>query len=59
VGIQEPSTSLGLMISDALPSVYASLSELLIPGGMLVTLIICLAFIGDGIRDAFDPRTKD
>jgi peptide/nickel transport system permease protein len=59
VGIQEPSTSLGLMISDALPSVYVSLSELLIPGLMLVTLIICLAFIGDGIRDAFDPRTKD
>jgi oligopeptide transport system permease protein len=59
VGIQEPSTSLGLMISDALPSVYASMSELLIPGLMLVTLIICLAFIGDGIRDAFDPRTKD
>jgi oligopeptide transport system permease protein len=59
VGIQEPSTSLGLMIADALPSVYVSLSELLIPGFMLVTLIICLAFIGDGIRDAFDPRTKD
>jgi ABC-type dipeptide/oligopeptide/nickel transport system permease subunit len=59
VGLQEPSTSLGLMISDALPSVYTSLSELLIPSVMLVLLIICLAFIGDGIRDAFDPRTKD
>jgi ABC-type dipeptide/oligopeptide/nickel transport system permease subunit len=59
VGIQEPSTSLGLMISDALPSVYVSLSELLIPSVVLVTLIICLAFIGDGVRDAFDPRTKD
>ena len=59
VGLQEPSTSLGLMISDALPSVYTSASELLIPGLMLVTLIICLAFIGDGVRDAFDPRTKD
>jgi ABC-type dipeptide/oligopeptide/nickel transport system permease subunit len=59
VGLQEPNTSLGLMISDALEIVYTRPSELLIPGAMLVTLIVCLAFIGDGVRDAFDPRTKD
>ncbi len=59
VGLQEPSTSLGLMIADAEPSLYVALSELLIPALTLVTLIICLAFIGDGVRDAFDPRTKD
>jgi peptide/nickel transport system permease protein len=59
VGLQEPSTSLGLMISDAEPSIYTIQSELLIPAVTLVTLIVCLAFIGDGVRDAFDPRTKD
>jgi ABC-type dipeptide/oligopeptide/nickel transport system permease subunit len=59
VGLQEPSTSLGLMIADAEPSLYVALSELLIPALTLVTLIICMAFIGDGVRDAFDPRTKD
>lgn len=59
VGIQEPSTSLGLMISDAEPSLYVALSGLLVPALTLVALIICLAFIGDGVRDAFDPRTKD
>jgi ABC-type dipeptide/oligopeptide/nickel transport system permease subunit len=59
VGLQEPSTSLGLMIADAEPSLFTTTSELLIPALTLVTLIICLAFIGDGVRDAFDPRTKD
>jgi oligopeptide transport system permease protein len=59
VGLQEPSTSLGLMIADAEPSLYVALSGLLVPALTLVTLIICMAFIGDGVRDAFDPRTKD
>jgi oligopeptide transport system permease protein len=59
VGIQPPNTSLGLMIADARDLVYISIGELLIPGTMLVVLVVCLAFIGDGVRDAFDPRTKD
>jgi ABC-type dipeptide/oligopeptide/nickel transport system permease subunit len=59
VGIQEPSTSLGLMIASAQGVVYISPSELIIPGVMLVVLIVCFAFVGDGVRDAFDPRTKD
>ncbi|HEV2239041.1 MAG TPA: ABC transporter permease [Ktedonobacterales bacterium] len=59
VGLQEPNTSLGLMIADAEPSLYVALSELLVPALTLVALIVCLAFIGDGVRDAFDPRTKD
>jgi ABC-type dipeptide/oligopeptide/nickel transport system permease subunit len=59
VGIQPPQTSLGLMISDAVGQIYVSWTELAWPGGTLVLLVIALAFIGDGVRDAFDPRTKD
>jgi ABC-type dipeptide/oligopeptide/nickel transport system permease subunit len=59
VGIQPPATSLGLMISDTIASVYSNWTEPLWPAAMLIILVIAFAFIGDGIRDAFDPRTKD
>ena len=59
VGIQEPQTSLGLMINDAVNTIYTSWTELFWPALTLVVLIVCFAFVGDGIRDAFDPRTKD
>jgi peptide/nickel transport system permease protein len=28
------------------------------PGIMLLLVVICINFLGDGIRDAFDPQTK-
>jgi oligopeptide transport system permease protein len=59
VGIQPPNTSLGLMITDAINAVYTNWTELFWPGFTLVILVVCFAFIGDGVRDAFDPRTKD
>jgi ABC-type dipeptide/oligopeptide/nickel transport system permease subunit len=59
VGIQPPATSLGLMISDAIGTVYINPIELIIPGLTLVILVVCFAFMGDGINDAFNPRTKD
>jgi ABC-type dipeptide/oligopeptide/nickel transport system permease subunit len=60
VGLQPPATSLGLMISDALNTLQTSYwTELLWPTLTLIILIVCFAFVGDGVRDAFDPRTKD
>jgi oligopeptide transport system permease protein len=59
VGIQPPAVSLGLMLSDAVNTIYTSATELLWPVFTLVILIVCIAFVGDGVRDAFDPRTKD
>ena len=31
----------------------------LFPCGLLGLTLLCLNFIGDGVRDAFDPRTKE
>lgn len=59
VGIQPPATSLGLMISGTIDSIYTNWTEALWPSAMLVILVVTFAFVGDGIRDAFDPRTKD
>jgi peptide/nickel transport system permease protein len=59
LGIQYPGSSLGLMISDGESRIIFQPLEVLFPSAMLVLLVLCFAFVGDGVRDAFDPRTKD
>jgi len=59
VGIRPPGSSLGLMISDGLGDLYILPGEVLWPVLVLIIIVVCLSFIGDGVRDAFDPRTKD
>jgi oligopeptide transport system permease protein len=57
-GVQEPLTSLGTLISDG-ASVFEIMPWLLgFPAASLVLLLLCLLFIGDGLRDAFDPRDR-
>lgn len=59
-GIQPPNASLGLMIADGVTTIYTNYwTELLWPALTLVILVVSLSFVGDGVRDAFDPRTKD
>lgn len=59
-GIQPPNASLGLMISEGRPYIPTPYwAELFWPALTLIILVVCLSFIGDGVRDAFDPRTKD
>ncbi len=59
VGIRPPGSSLGLMINDNLEAIYGVWTALFWPAFILVLLIVCFSFVGDGVRDAFDPRTKD
>ena len=59
LGVQPPGSSLGLMISEGTQVVTTYPFEVLFPCVALVLLVVCLAFFGDGVRDAFDPRTKD
>ncbi|MBX2881846.1 MAG: ABC transporter permease subunit [Granulosicoccus sp.] len=57
-GVQEPLTSLGTLIADG-AEVFEILPWLLwYPAAFLVTLLLSLLFIGDGLRDAFDPKEK-
>lgn len=62
VGIQAPATSLGLMISNATNTLYPGSKiwpEMFWPAFTLVVLVICFSFVGDGVSNAFNPRTKD
>jgi peptide/nickel transport system permease protein len=58
-GLKPPAASLGVMISDGVGQIAINWSELFWPCMTLVIIVICFSFVGDGVRDAFDPRTKD
>jgi len=56
LGVQEPLTSLGRLVADGALQMEESPWQLLAPAGVLATLLLCLNFLGDGLRDALDPR---
>ncbi len=59
LGVQPPGSSLGLMINESISNIAQYPYETLLPAAVLAVLVLCFSFIGDGMRDAFDPRTKD
>jgi peptide/nickel transport system permease protein len=59
LGVRPPGASIGLMISDAAGAVSTHPWEPLVPCVTLILIVLAFSFLGDGIRDAFDPRSKD
>jgi len=57
LGVQPPHASVGLMISNAIGVLNLNWTESLFPGLALTLLVLCFSFVGDGLRDALDPRT--
>ncbi len=55
-GVQPPETSLGLLISDYQNSFTTRPWLFWWPGMFILTIALSVNFIGDGLRDAFDPR---
>jgi len=55
LGIQPPDPSLGKMITDAIPYLEMNGLQVLIPSATLVIIVLAVSFVGDGLRDAFDP----
>lgn len=58
LGIQEPMTSWGVLIEDGASVMEVSLWMLLFPAGLLSASLYCFNFIGDGMRDALDPKER-
>ncbi len=59
LGVQPPGSSIGLMISDASGSLQVHPFEVILPTVVLTIIVLAFSFLGDGLRDAFDPRSKD
>ncbi len=57
-GVQEPLTSLGTLISDGAGVLEVMPWLLYFPAGFLVALLLSLSYVGDGLRDAFDPKDR-
>lgn len=58
LGIQEPMTSWGVLIHDGASVMEVSPWLLLFPAGLLSLALYCFNFIGDGLRDALDPKDR-
>lgn len=56
LGVQRPTPDLGLMVSEGFDQLFANPVEALAPSLLLTAIIVACAFVGDGLRDAFDPR---
>lgn len=58
LGIQEPMTSWGVLIHDGAAVMEVSPWMLLFPAGFLSITLYCFNYIGDGMRDALDPKDR-
>ncbi len=58
LGIEEPGASLGLMIFRAVGKLESHPIQVFIPALMITSLVLAFSFLGDGLRDALDPRTR-
>jgi peptide/nickel transport system permease protein len=56
IGIQRPQPSWGNMISEGQAFLQIAPAIALVPGIAVTVMAICFAFVGDGLRDAFDIR---
>jgi oligopeptide transport system permease protein len=58
LGVQEPLTSLGRLVAEGALEMETAPWQLLAPSAVLATLLLALNFLGDGLRDALDPRSR-
>lgn len=58
IGLRPPLASLGTMCNDATGNLRTSPHELLIPAVVICLIMFAFNFVGDGLRDALDPKLK-
>jgi oligopeptide transport system permease protein len=58
LGVQEPMTSWGALVNDGAQSMESAPWALIFPATFLALTLFCFNFVGDGLRDALDPRDR-
>src|SRR5262249_52420466 len=58
IGVQPPDASWGTIIQDGQTLLYSRPVVALAPGIAIVLTVLALNVLGDGVRDALDPRSK-
>ena len=59
LGVDAPTPSWGIMISEAIQGLRSYPNQVLVPAIFLSVTTLAFNFLGDGLRDAFDPRLKE
>jgi oligopeptide transport system permease protein len=58
IGVIPPTPSWGAMINDGQQAIFYSPSQVIFPGLAIAITMLSFTFLGDGLRDALDPRGK-
>ncbi len=58
LGVQEPMSSWGALVSDGAQDMESAPWTLVVPSVFLAITLYCFNYIGDGLRDAFDPKDR-
>lgn len=58
LGVQEPMTSWGVLIAEGARNIEAAPHLIVWPAAVLVATLLALNFLGDGLRDALDPKDR-
>lgn len=58
LGIQEPMTSWGMLINDGAAELEVTPRTLIVPAAFMTVTLFCFNFLGDGLRDALDPKDR-
>jgi peptide/nickel transport system permease protein len=58
LGVRPPTPTLGNLVYQAKGDINSDPIRVLLPGFFIVVIVLCVNFLGDGLRDAVDPRSK-
>ena len=59
LGIQPPTPSWGNLLSDAQSTMTQQWWLAVFPGAMIILTVLCVNFLGDGLRDALDSKAVE
>jgi peptide/nickel transport system permease protein len=57
-GIAPPTPALGQLVSEGQPNMLTAWWLVTFPGLVITLIVLCINFIGDGLRDALDPTQR-
>lgn len=58
MGVQPPEVSLGMLVAQGEVAINTRPHLFWIPGIFILIIVLCVNFVGDGLRDAFDPHQQ-
>ena len=58
LGVQEPMTSWGALLQEGSQTMEVAIWQLIFPAAFMVMTLFCFNYVGDGLRDALDPKDR-